>query len=127
VAIALLHGEVTIDSFTNETRFHPDVEALLRRVVLKVDDAIPADFDRMHTIVTVTLKNRTQYSKRVAELSGWIGHPLTREERINKFNSCARRVIESRAAERVIDLVEQLDKLDNVGEIMNIVRADARR
>ncbi|HUP95564.1 MAG TPA: MmgE/PrpD family protein, partial [Burkholderiales bacterium] len=71
-AIALLHGEVTIDSFTNEMRFHPDVEALLRRVVLKVDDAIPTDFDRMHTIVNVTLRNGTQYSKRVAELSGWI-------------------------------------------------------
>ena len=125
-AIALLHGEVTIDSFTNEMRFHPDVEALLRRVVLKVDDAIPTDFDRMHTIVNVTLENGTQLSKRVAELSGWIGHPLTREERVRKFNACARRVIESGAAERVIELVDRLEKLDSVAEIMNIVRGEAR-
>ena len=125
-AIALLHGEVTIDSFTNETRFHPDVEALLRRVVLKVDDTIPTDFDRMHTIVNVTLKNGTLLSKRVAELSGWIGHPLTREERVKKFNSCARRVIESHAAERVIELVDRLEQLDNVAEIMTIVRGEAR-
>lgn len=125
-AIALLHGEVTIDSFTNEMRFHPDVEALLRRVVLKVDDAIPTDFDRMHTIVNVTLENGTQLSKRVAELSGWIGHPLTREERVRKFNACARRVIESGAAERVIELVDRLEQLDSVAEIMNIVRGEAR-
>ena len=31
-AVALLDGEVTIDSFTNERRFAPDVEALLPRV-----------------------------------------------------------------------------------------------
>src|SRR5207344_2339007 len=41
--IALLDGEITIDSFTNERRFAPDVEALLPRVKLTVDDAIPAD------------------------------------------------------------------------------------
>ena len=57
-AVALLDGEVTIDSFTNERRFAPDVEALLPRVQLIVDDAIPNDFDRMHAIVSVTLKDR---------------------------------------------------------------------
>ena len=33
-AVALLDGEVTVDSFTNERRFAPDVEALLPRVKL---------------------------------------------------------------------------------------------
>ncbi|HEY0337302.1 MAG TPA: MmgE/PrpD family protein, partial [Burkholderiales bacterium] len=70
-ALALLDGEVTIDSFTNERRFAPDVEALLRRTTLTVDESIPTDFDRMHAIVAVTLKNGKQHSKRVERLSGW--------------------------------------------------------
>ncbi|HEY0339133.1 MAG TPA: MmgE/PrpD family protein [Burkholderiales bacterium] len=123
-ALALLDGEVTIDSFTNERRFAPDVEALLRRTTLKVDQSIPADFDRMHAIVTVTLRNGTQHSKRVEHLSGWIGQPLTREQRLRKFHTCARRVLAARAADRVVELVEHLEALKDVREIMDIVRAE---
>jgi aconitate decarboxylase len=123
-AVALLHGEITIDSFTNETRFAPEVEDMLRRVALTVDDSIPADFDRMYTIVNVILRDGTSYSKRIERLSGWIGNPLTRAERMAKFQSCARRVIDARAAQHVIELTEKLDQLGNVNEIMDIVRAE---
>jgi aconitate decarboxylase len=123
-ALALLDGEVTIDSFTNERRFAADVEALLRRTTLTVDESIPSDFDRMHAIVTVTLKNGKQHSKRVERLSGWIGQPLTRDQRIRKFHSCARRVLDARAADRVVELVEHLEELEDVREIMDIVRAE---
>ena len=84
-----------------------------------------SDFDRMHAIVTVTLKNGKQHSKRVERLSGWIGEPLTREQRLRKFHSCARRVLDARAADRVVELVEHLEELDDVREIMDIVRADS--
>jgi aconitate decarboxylase len=123
-AVALLDGEVTIDSFTNERRFAPDVESLLRRTTLQVDDAIPTDFDRMHTIVAVTLNDGQRFSKRVERLSGWIGQPLTREQRLKKFHSCARRVLDTRAADRVVELVERLEVLDDVQEIMDLVRAE---
>ena len=121
-AVALLDGEVTIDSFTNERRFAPDVEALLPRVELIVDDAIPNDFDRMHTVVSVTLKTGERHTQRVQKLSGWIGYPLTREERLKKFHSCARRVLDERAANRVVERVERLDQLEDVAEIMDLVR-----
>jgi aconitate decarboxylase len=121
-AVALLDGEVTVDSFTNDRRFAPDVEALLRRVTLNVDETIPNDFDRMHAVVNVTLADGRKLSRRVDRLSGWIGEPLTREQRLKKFHSCARRVLERSAAERVVELVERLDTLDDVREIMDFVR-----
>jgi 2-methylcitrate dehydratase PrpD len=122
-AIALLDGEVTIDSFTNERRFAPDIETLLRHTTLEVDDAIPPDFDRMHAIVTVTLRNGQRLSKRMERLSGWIGQPLTRAQRLQKFHSCARRVLNVRAADRVVELVEQLEELHDMQEIMDLVRS----
>jgi len=121
-ALALLDGEVTVDTFTNERRFAADVEALLPRVKLTVDDAIPADFDRMHAIVHVTLRSGERLSRKVDTLSGWVGHPLTREQRLKKFHSCARRVLETEPAERVVALVDELDELDDVCEIMDIAR-----
>ena len=45
--VALLDGEITVDSFTNERRFAKDVASLLLRVKLTIDDSIPGDFDRM--------------------------------------------------------------------------------
>ncbi len=124
--VALLDGEITVDSFTNERRFAKDVASLLPRVKLTIDDSIPGDFDRMHTIVTVRLKDGRSKSKRVEKLSGWIGQPLTREQRMKKFYSCARRVLDTAAADRVVELVENLDALGDVREVMEIVCTRAR-
>ena len=122
--VALLDGEITIDSFTNERRFAPDVEALLPKVKLTIDDAIPSDFDEMHTIVRVWLKDGQELSKRVDKLSGWIGSPLTREQRLKKFFGCTRGTLDEAKAQRVLTLVETLETLADVTEIMDIVRCD---
>jgi aconitate decarboxylase len=122
--VALLDGDITIESFTNERRFAPDVEALLPHVEMIIDDAIPADFDQMHTIVHVWLKDGQQLSKRVDQLSGWIGSPLTREQRLKKFFGCTRRALGEAKAQRMLTLVEQLDTLSDVTEIMGIARCD---
>jgi aconitate decarboxylase len=124
VAIALLDGEVTIDSFTSERQTAPDIAALLPRVVLKFDDAIPRDFDQMHSVVTVRMKDGRQLARKVDKLSGWIGLPLTRQQRLTKFHSCARRVLPKKAAERIVELVEDLERLPDIVELMDLARAD---
>ena len=76
----------------------------------------------MHAIVNVWLKDGRQLSKRVDKLSGWVGFPLTREQRLKKFFLCTRRVLTDGAANRMLELVEQLDTLPNVTEIMDLAR-----
>ena len=122
-AVALLDGEITIDSFDDARRFAPDAVALLKRTTLRFDDSIPKDFDKMHAIVSVTLKDGRTLSKKVDRLSGWVGIPLTPEQRLKKFNSCAARVLKPEAAAQVVSLVERLEALSDVREIMDIVRA----
>ncbi|HTD89189.1 MAG TPA: MmgE/PrpD family protein [Burkholderiales bacterium] len=121
-AIALLDGEITVDSFNNERRFAPDVVALLPKVILRFDDNIPNDFDRMHIDMAVTLNDGRVLKQRVDKLSGWIGSPLTREQRMKKFHSCARRVLSPDKAERIVALVEDLEQLQDVSELMTLVR-----
>ena len=93
-------------------------------MTLTVDDAIPSDFDSMHTIVNVWLKDGQKLSKRVDKLSGWIGSPLTREQRLKKFFGCTRRMLDETKARRMLALVEELDTLADVTEIMTIARCD---
>jgi aconitate decarboxylase len=123
-AIALLDGEITIDSFTNERRFAADVTALLPKVTLEFDDAISPDFNEMHCTVEVGLTDGRQLSRRIEKLSGWVGSPLTREQRLNNFFSCTRRVLDDEAAQRMLALVDRLEQLDDVSELMTIARCD---
>ena len=121
-AVALLDGEITVDSFNNERRFATDVVALLPKVQLQFDDNIPNDFDQMHIDMTVTLTDGRVLKQRIDKLSGWVGLPLTREQRMKKFYSCARRVLTVDKAERIVDLVENLQQLQDVSELMGLVR-----
>ena len=123
-ALALLDGEISVDSFTNERRFAPDIVALLPKVELHIDDSIPADFDHMHVIVEVKTKDGRTLSKRIDKLSGWIGSPLTREQRLKKFYSCSRRVLDDAAANRVLETVERLETLSDITAIMDVLRCD---
>ena len=123
-AVALLDGDVGIDSFTNERRFAADVVALLPKVELRIDDAIPADFDRMHAIVEVELADGRRFSRRIDKLSGWIGLPLTREQRLKKFFSCSRRVLAQAQAEQVLEALERLDSLSDIVQVTDILRCE---
>jgi 2-methylcitrate dehydratase PrpD len=116
--IALLDGEITVDSFNNERRFAADVERLLPAVSFQIDDSIPADFDRMHVIVSIWLKGGRKLVKRIEKLSGWIGFPLTREQRVKKFFSCTGGILARDRAEQVLERVERLDTLSDVRGIM---------
>jgi aconitate decarboxylase len=123
-ALALLDGEISVDSFTNERRFAADIVALLPRIELNIDDSIPADFDHMHVIVEVTTTDGRTLTSRVDKLSGWIGSPLSREQRLKKFYTCSRRVLEDGVANQVLEAVEKLETLDNINGVMEILRCD---
>jgi len=122
--VALLDGEITIDSFTDERRFAPDVVDLLARTTLHFNDGIPRDFDRMYTVVTVTLNDGRSLTRKIERLSGWVGYPLTREQRLAKFESCARRVLDDGARARIVECVENLEQLPDVRGLMDIVRME---
>jgi len=121
-AVALLDGEITVDSFDNARRFAPDVVALLPKVILRMDDNIPKDFDRMHIDMTVTLNDGRVLKQRVDKLSGWIGSPLTREQRLKKFHSCAKRVLAPQAADDVVAFVDHLEQKPDIGNLMSLLR-----
>ena len=66
---------MTVETFTNERLNAPDVQALLPKTTLTMDDAIPFDKLRMHVVVNVWTKDGRQLSKRIDKLLGWPGNP----------------------------------------------------
>jgi aconitate decarboxylase len=124
VAVALLDAAVTIDTFTDERRFAPDVEALLPKVELVVDESIPPEFDTMHIRLTVRTTSGTVYRQRVDKLSGMQGVPLEPGELEAKFMGCATRVFETDRATRLLHELQGIEKAENLGTIMTLARGD---
>jgi aconitate decarboxylase len=124
-AIALLDGYVTVGSFSNERRFAADVVTLLPKVDLLIDQSIPNDFARMHVEVSITLTDGRVVTKRLAELSGFVGYPLDRDARLRKYYACADGILSRDKADQVLRLVETLDQLPDIVELMDLLRQSA--
>ena len=122
VAAALLDGQVTIDTFRDARRFAPDMEALLPRVELHLDPAIPANFEEMWVEVAVRTRDGRTLTARCERPRGIWGNPLTPEERLAKFRQTAGVVLSPPQVERVIQLIEGLDALGDLEELLALLR-----
>lgn len=121
VSVALLDKSITVDSFSDERRFSPDVEALLEKISLNYDDAI--SISSVETLVRLRLRMK---DGRVLEctkqdISGLVGIPLSRDERLTKFFGCTDRLMERSRAERLLSLIEDFENLESLEPLMHLV------
>jgi len=123
-ALALLDGAVSIDSFTNDRRFAPDVEDLLPKIKVVFDRSISKEFLDLHVEVTVSQSGGDEITERIEALTGMPGVPLTDEQRMSKFFACAMRVLDGTEANGLADLLEHVDQLPDVRGVMDLARAD---
>lgn len=128
VAIALLDGLVSIDSFTDERRFSPDVDRLLEKITVIEDKAIPPglNFAETWVAVTVNLKDGRSLHARCDRPHGRWDHPLSREELLFKFYDCACRVLKRADVEQVVGLIEALEKAEDASGLMGLMVGDER-
>lgn len=119
---ALLDGEVTIDSFSDERRFSRDVEELLSRVRADFRADIPDDICETHTVVRVRMESGQVYESRCDTPRGYWGRPLTDAEMLGKFQDCAGRALSPPQVGRVLELANGLEGLDSIDEMMKLLR-----
>lgn len=109
VAHALVHGEVTLDSFDTVARSEPEVLALAAKVVERRNP----DWGRAQAAsgaLTVTLEDGERLHEEVAVPRGSPERPLSEAEMVAKFVHCAGRAAEpldtgcaQRLARRILD------------------------
>lgn len=122
--VALLDGAVTIDTFTDERRFAPDVVAFLPKVSIEFDPSISKEFLDLHTEVTVRLSDGTAVSERIDALTGMPGVPLTAEQITAKYYACATRVLTRDRADQLLGHLMHVDTMPSLRPIMDLARAD---
>jgi len=118
MAAALTDRRVGLDQVTDAKLTDPEIRDLLGKVSMESHDGSE---DRPQT-VTVRLKDGSQYSESAMVPRGHAESPLTRDELIGKYKDCAGRVLGDGDIERSASLLDGLEKLDNLSELMDIVR-----
>ena len=115
-AAALLDGHVGIDTFTDARRFAPDMEDMLGRIRVE-----PEGPESGATLTTAVLKDGATVSAECAAFRGSAANPMSRDERLAKVRDCFRRALSETDTERVLEMLENLESLDDVAQLMSVL------
>ena len=116
MAILLLDGKADQTKFTNEVVNRPDVQEMIGRVHFYTNpEAEKAGYDKMTTIIKITLKNGRVMSGHADFGKGGPTNPMTFDEVAEKFQGCAAYADwPSAKAMQVIDLTRKLEDVKDV-------------
>src|SRR5450631_32343 len=116
LAILLLDGKADQTKYTDAVANRDDVQKMVERVHFYVDPvAEKAGYDKMTTILKITLKDGRTISGRAAFGKGSPINPMSYDEVAEKFRGCAAFAEWPNAkANQVIELVRKLEDLPDV-------------
>ena len=122
-ACGLVYGKVLPSHFTDEAIKDPEINRLCDLITWEINPEFEAVYPAKYPArVTVTMEDGTKYVGEVEYPKGDPENPATREEVIEKFMINATTTIGSVKAKRIIELVENFEKLPNLNELMECLR-----
>jgi 2-methylcitrate dehydratase PrpD len=116
LATIALDGRAGMYQYTDEAVRRPEAQALMRRVRY---EPVEGDFGsvRLESRVEMHLKSGEILDESVSLSHGRPEDPLTDEEVLGKFHECASALVTEKQRNRIIDLCNRLDTLDDVGQL----------
>jgi len=116
MAILLLDGKADQTKYTDAVANRDDVQKMVERIHFYVDpEAEAAGYDKMTTILKITLKDGRTISGRAAFGKGSPVNPMSYDEVADKFRGCAAFAEWPTAkANQVIELVRKLEDVPDV-------------
>jgi len=118
MACALIAGRASLAELTDGFVRRPDVQALMKRVVVKAvelpeDPTLPGY--PIYDEVAIEIEGATQpLSKRISQIRGGPGLPLKREDLWAKFEGCVQVGTARVSAKTLFDSLISLERMPNV-------------
>jgi 2-methylcitrate dehydratase PrpD len=129
IALAVTKGRLKLADFRADGIFDPAVRAWLANVGMTESPAgapLPtAANGREPAKVTLHTADGRKFERFVQHAKGVLQNPLTDDEMWTKFDDCVEGVIAPAAAAEVRALLERFEKLGDVSELMQRLRAPA--
>ena len=128
MAILLLDGKADQTQFTDAMVNRDDVQKMIERVRFYVDpEAEKAGYDKMTTIIKITLKDGRTISGRADFGKGSPTNPMSYDEVAEKFQGCAAFAEwPSAKANQVIDMVRKLEDVSDVRTLTALLQQVVR-
>jgi 2-methylcitrate dehydratase PrpD len=122
LAAALLDGQVTLASFSDDRVREAKAQELLRRVkYVFTSNATGAEALAAPEKVTIRLRDGRKLSHEVLVPRGDPRNPMTEEERVAKYENCAGVVLSTEAIKKSRDMVLYLDEIEDISELMGLL------
>jgi 2-methylcitrate dehydratase PrpD len=126
LARAMINGRVSLDDFTDAAvREQPFLE-FAKKVHMELNTAFADSSEGRPSKVEVRLKDGKTISRYVEYSKGGPQAPLSAAELRAKFVDCAHRVIDQNAAQDILDYVENLASLEDVGPLCHLLMGEKR-
>ena len=122
-AHALRHDGIGVDAYEESAIADPASQDLARRIHVQVDGN-PDPNALVPVTVSLTLKSGAVHEITIQDVYGSPGNPMTHEAHLDKFRgncAAAPRPIGADAVQALIDQVEDLDALDDVGRLVDLM------
>jgi 2-methylcitrate dehydratase PrpD len=120
VALAILEGQLTIETFTDAKVNEPEVQEFLRKVCVIRDGAIPEP--GTYCPVTVELKDGTRFTHTASIAKGHPENPITEAEVMEKFSSNVKGALEDARRDALMSAVRRLESVNNVRDIVDLLK-----
>lgn len=120
VAVALVHGSPRMTHFTDEALRDEEVMEMVDLINVSFDEPVTDPESRPAT-VEVRLKDGSVLTKTVPFPKGHPRNPLSESELNDKFMYCSNEVLSSQAANRVVDMIRNLEQVRDVSDLMKQV------
>ncbi len=119
VASAIVGGSVGLDDFTDSAIRNPKVLEVTRRMRVELDNSLHKPGPEP-TRVTVKTSDGKAFAEVVEHPLGSLERPMSFEDCARKFKDCAKS-LDSRIAERIVQMVNELEQLDDAREIIGLL------
>jgi aconitate decarboxylase len=121
-AVALLDGDVTIDSFSDARWKSSDLRNMMDRINVIFDHGIQStDFTCAWSEVTVHTTTGI-YSARCDSPRGHFDNPANFDDLRRKFRDCAQRAVDDVRISAIEEAVVAMDRLEDVGDLARLLR-----
>ncbi len=123
VAVALVDGRVTMNSFSPKRLRDPALHALMKNIhVVNVPEFERRYPTTMPTRITVRTTKGVVYSRQVEQPLGHPGHPMSDREVEDKLRRLAARRVDRAQLNRLIDCVWNLEQEKDMAGLMPLLK-----
>jgi 2-methylcitrate dehydratase PrpD len=126
MAAALLDKRIGLLSFSDEKVRRPAAQQLFERVTMTLHPEAQhkgTSGEELPVTVTVTLRDGRTLRESVQHSKGHPANPLTAVALQDKFEDCAYGVLARQDLRQVIELVQGLEQVDDIGTLMDVLMA----